>query len=68
LTFLKLLIKHHPMPVVIMSSLTPAGSEKALEALQAGAVEVIAKPGGALSTQLSVPAVRADEVRHSCQG
>jgi len=49
LTFLRLLMKHRPMPVIIMSSLTPAGSEYALEALQAGAVDVMAKPGGSFS-------------------
>lgn len=49
LTFLRLLMKHRPMPVIIMSSLTPAGSEYALEALQAGAVDVVAKPDGAFS-------------------
>jgi two-component system chemotaxis response regulator CheB len=50
LTFLKLLMKHRPMPVVIMSSLTAAGSAKALEALQAGAVEVLEKPSNSDST------------------
>ena len=40
ITFLKVLMKHRPMPVIIMSSLTQAGSDKALEALQAGAVDV----------------------------
>src|SRR5208282_1271820 len=40
ITFLKLIMKHRPMPVIIMSSLTPAGSQIALEALQAGAVDV----------------------------
>lgn len=49
ITFLKLIMRHRPMPVVVMSSLTAAGSGKALEALQAGAVEVIAKPGSAFS-------------------
>lgn len=49
LTFLRLLIKHRPMPVVVMSSLTTAGSVKALEALQAGAVEIMDKPSGSLS-------------------
>ena len=47
LTFLKVLMKHHPMPVIVMSSLTTAGSAIALEALQAGAVDVVAKPGSA---------------------
>lgn len=49
ITFLKLLMKHRPMPVVIMSSLTSAGSAFAMEALQAGAVEVIEKPSGSSS-------------------
>ena len=47
LTFLKVLMKHHPMPVIVMSSLTTEGSSMALEALQAGAVDVVAKPGSA---------------------
>ena len=49
ITFLKVLMKHRPLPVIIVSSLTQAGSEKALEALQAGAVDVMGKPGGAFS-------------------
>jgi two-component system chemotaxis response regulator CheB len=49
LTFLRRLMQHRPMPVVILSSLTSAGSDKALEALQAGAVEVFEKSAGAQS-------------------
>ena len=49
LTFLKRLMQYRPMPVVILSSLTGAGSAKALEALQAGAVDVLEKASGALS-------------------
>jgi two-component system chemotaxis response regulator CheB len=49
LTFLKLLMQRRPMPVVILSSLTGSGSAKALEALRAGAVEVLQKPAGPLS-------------------
>lgn len=49
ITFLRLLMKHRPMPVIIMSSLTAAGSQKALEALLAGAVEVMEKPSGSCS-------------------
>jgi two-component system chemotaxis response regulator CheB len=49
ITFLKVIMKHRPMPVIIMSSLTTAGSQKALEALQSGAVDVMEKPGGAYS-------------------
>lgn len=48
-SFLRRLMHYKPLPVVIVSSLTPAGSQMALEALQAGAVEVLAKPGPAYS-------------------
>lgn len=47
LTFLRKLMAHFPMPVVIVSSLTAAGGELALEAMDAGAVEVMCKPGAA---------------------
>jgi two-component system chemotaxis response regulator CheB len=43
LTFLGKLMKHFPLPVVICSSLTRAGSDKAMEALGRGAVEVMSK-------------------------
>jgi two-component system chemotaxis response regulator CheB len=46
LTFLKRLMAHHPMPVIIVSSLTQSGSAATIEALRAGAVDVIPKPGG----------------------
>jgi len=62
LTFLKLLMKHRPMPVIIMSSLTAAGSTKALEALQAGAVDVMGKPDGAFSAH-SNGEILAEKVR-----
>lgn len=44
LTFLKKLMKHLPLPVVVVSSVTPANSKRALRALAAGAIEVISKP------------------------
>ena len=49
LTFLKILQEHHPVPVVVVSSLTQAGSAKAMEALEAGAIDVLAKPTGGRS-------------------
>jgi two-component system chemotaxis response regulator CheB len=49
LTFLKILQAHRPVPVVIVSSLTQAGSRAALDALEAGAVDVLGKPGSAWS-------------------
>lgn len=49
ITFLRKLMKHYPMPVIVLSSLTTRGSKTALEALAAGAIDVISKPGPAYS-------------------
>ena len=49
LTFLRILMEHHPLPVVVVSSLTQAGSQAALDAMEAGAVDVLAKPDGTMS-------------------
>ncbi len=46
-TFLRKLMKVHPLPVIVVSSLTPEGGRTAMEALEAGALEVICKPGPA---------------------
>ncbi len=56
-TFLRKLMHFHPMPVIIVSSLTPKGSQMALDALEAGAVDVLCKPGasytvGDMTTEL----------------
>jgi two-component system chemotaxis response regulator CheB len=58
LTFLRKLMRHYPLPVIIVSSLTPRAGALALEALDAGAVDVMCKPGAAyavgdLSVELS---------------
>jgi two-component system chemotaxis response regulator CheB len=44
LTFLKKIMSQHPIPVIIISSLTDKGTETAIRALEYGAVEVLAKP------------------------
>jgi len=44
LTFLKKLMSQHPIPVVVISTLTEKGTDSALLALEYGAVEVLAKP------------------------
>jgi two-component system chemotaxis response regulator CheB len=44
ITFLRILEKHHPLPVIVISALTQQGSQAALDALEAGAVDVVAKP------------------------
>jgi two-component system chemotaxis response regulator CheB len=44
ITFLRKLMSQHPIPVVMCSSLTEAGSETLMQALEAGAVDIILKP------------------------
>ena len=44
ITFLRKIMAQRPIPVVMCSSLTEAGSETLLQALEAGAVDVILKP------------------------
>ncbi len=44
ITFLQKIMSQRPLPVVICSSLAGKGSETALRALDAGAVEIIEKP------------------------
>jgi len=45
-TFLRKIMTLRPMPVVMVSTLTKAGAEITLEALEIGAVDFIAKPTG----------------------
>lgn len=51
LVFLRKLMRYYPLPVIIVSSLTPKGSEMALEAMGAGAIDVLCKPGSAYSVE-----------------
>jgi two-component system chemotaxis response regulator CheB len=68
LSFLAKLMKYYPLPVIIVSSLTPEGSEMALKALELGALDVICKPGAAYSTldisRRLVAAIRAAATAH----
>lgn len=68
ITFLRKLMAHRPTRVVIVSSLTPAGGELALEAMEAGAVDVVAKPGpaytvGDMTEQLAESVIAAASAR-----
>ncbi|HVX84757.1 MAG TPA: chemotaxis response regulator protein-glutamate methylesterase [Phycisphaerae bacterium] len=47
ITFLRKLMAHHPLPVIVLSSLTAQGTETAIQAMEAGAVEVLSKPTAA---------------------
>ncbi|MEO5376984.1 MAG: chemotaxis response regulator protein-glutamate methylesterase [Magnetococcus sp. DMHC-6] len=44
ITFLQKIMSQHPIPVVMCSTLTGAGTETALKAMEYGAVEIITKP------------------------
>lgn len=76
LTFLRKLMKHYPLPVIIVSSLTREGGALALEAIESGAVDVVSKPGeaysvGDMSVQLAdkiraAARVRPADLQKSC--
>jgi two-component system, chemotaxis family, protein-glutamate methylesterase/glutaminase len=48
LTFLDKIMTLRPMPVVMVSSLTQAGTDATLRALELGAVDCVAKPAGGM--------------------
>jgi two-component system chemotaxis response regulator CheB len=60
LTFLRKIMTLRPMPVVMISTLTQVGTETTLEALEAGAVDFVAKPTHAAGPAMSA---LADELR-----
>jgi two-component system, chemotaxis family, protein-glutamate methylesterase/glutaminase len=62
LTFLKKVMQHHPLPVIVISSLGQASSRAAIEALANGAVDVMCKPGGPYSVG-ELSRTLADKVR-----
>jgi len=47
ISFLKILRERRPMPVIVISTLTAKGSDAAMQALEAGAVDVFVKPSDA---------------------
>lgn len=52
--FLRKLMPQYPIPVVMVSALTQRGKQIALEALEAGAVEIVTKPAANVVQGLSV--------------
>jgi two-component system, chemotaxis family, protein-glutamate methylesterase/glutaminase len=49
LTFLRNLMEHRPMPVIVVSSVGESNCRAAVRALELGAVDVLTKPGGPYS-------------------
>jgi two-component system chemotaxis response regulator CheB len=62
LTFLRKVMHHHPIPTIVVSSLTPKGGDMAMEALDAGAIDVICKPGEAYTVG-DISAILVDQIR-----
>lgn len=68
LTFLRRIMEQRPIPVVVCSGFTARGSEQSLAALEAGALEVILKPGAGDERARSEAQVRiCDALRAASQ-
>ncbi|MCF6410587.1 protein-glutamate methylesterase/protein-glutamine glutaminase [Pseudalkalibacillus salsuginis] len=52
LTTLKKIMEHFAIPVIMLSSVTKAGAAQTIESIQAGAVDFIPKPSGAISLDI----------------
>lgn len=65
ITFLRKLMSQCPVPVVMCSSLTEEGSETLLQALEAGAVDVILKPRVGVADSLSE---HCEQIRQTVKG
>ncbi len=53
LTALSIIMRQHPVPVLMISSLTQRGASATIRALSLGAVDFIPKPGGPVSVGMS---------------
>ena len=62
ITFLKKVMKEHPTPVVMCSTLTEKGAETTMQAMSSGAVEIVTKPKMGVKGFLTES---ADEIVHA---
>ncbi|NHC46762.1 chemotaxis-specific protein-glutamate methyltransferase CheB [Motilibacter aurantiacus] len=68
LTCLAEIMREHPLPVVMVSSLTERGALVTLEALELGAVDYVEKPGGTVSLNMRDAADElVDKVRRAAR-
>lgn len=68
ITFLRKLMTHYPLPVIVLSSLTAQGTQMAIDAMAAGAVEVLCKPSGSYSIEdLSATLIEKIKVASRCR-
>jgi two-component system chemotaxis response regulator CheB len=47
------IMNRHPVPIMMLSALTTDGADATLEAMDNGAIDAFAKPGGTITTDLS---------------
>ncbi|HEV8472351.1 MAG TPA: chemotaxis response regulator protein-glutamate methylesterase [Methylomirabilota bacterium] len=68
LTFLEKLMRSHPMPVVMVSALTPSGCDVTLRALELGAVNFVTKPQVGLQERMpgAIPEI-VEKIREAAQ-
>jgi two-component system chemotaxis response regulator CheB len=67
-TFLRKIMTLRPMPVVMVSTLTQAGAETTLEALEIGAVDFIAKPVNDVANGLAeIASELQSKVKHAAR-
>ncbi len=65
---LKGIMKDTPLPVIMLSSLTKAGTSQTIEAMQHGAIDFISKPSGQISLDLhKVQAELIDKIKHAAR-
>lgn len=68
LTALSLIMAERPVPVVMVSSLTEKGALATFEALNLGAVDYVAKPGGTISLSIdNIKRALVSKVRAACK-
>lgn len=68
ITFLRKLMAHHPLPVIIVSGVTPKGCAVSISALEAGAIDVMEKPRSTATGGLGDFALRlADKIKAAAQ-
>jgi two-component system, chemotaxis family, protein-glutamate methylesterase/glutaminase len=66
LTFLGKLMKYHPLPVIVVSSMATKGSDAAMQAMELGATDVVCKPGPGYSVS-EIVEMLVDKIRAAAQ-
>jgi two-component system chemotaxis response regulator CheB len=51
---LQIIMKEHPIPVIMLSSMTGIGTQETIQALELGAVDFVRKPSGSISLDLHI--------------